>query len=223
MRNELIPFSFEEKEVRVVVIDGIEWWVGRDVCAALGYRDTVNALKRHCRGVAKHHPIVDEMGRTQEARIISEGDVFRLITHCNLPEAVRFEKWLFEKVLPEIRRTGGYGNPCGNPEAVRIMGERLTRLEMAENVNGRLLKDALRTISRYENRNFLTMADKFEILKLHACKYPVSAIQRITKKGRTRIKNFLDGFFALGDEEQERQYFSVWEKEEAAGGKGGGA
>jgi prophage antirepressor-like protein len=110
MNNQMIPFSFENRQVRMTLIDGQEWWVGKDVAESLGYKDTANAIKQHCRGVAKHHPIVDSLGRTQEVRIISEGDVWRLITHSNLPEAQRFEKWLFEEVLPQIRKTGDGGN-----------------------------------------------------------------------------------------------------------------
>lgn len=40
---------------------------------------------------------------------IPEGDVYRLITHSKLPSAERFERWVFDEVLPSIRRTGGYG------------------------------------------------------------------------------------------------------------------
>lgn len=33
-----------------------------------------------------------------------------MIVHSKLPGAERFEKWVFDEVLPTIRRTGGYGN-----------------------------------------------------------------------------------------------------------------
>lgn len=81
---------------------------GKDVAASLGYKDTTNAMKRHCRGVAKRHPIQDSLGRTQEAVFITEPDLYRLITHSKLPTAEKFERWVFEEVLPAIRRTGGY-------------------------------------------------------------------------------------------------------------------
>ena len=81
---------------------------GKDVAASLGYKDTTNAMKRHCRGVAKRHPIRDSLGRTQQAVFITEPDLYRLITHSKLPTAEKFERWVFEEVLPAIRRTGGY-------------------------------------------------------------------------------------------------------------------
>lgn len=88
--------------------DGQVLFCGKDVAKALGYKDTTNAMKRHCRGVAKRHPIQDSLGRTQEAVFITEPDLYRLIVHSKLPTAERFERWVFEEVLPAIHRTGGY-------------------------------------------------------------------------------------------------------------------
>ena len=105
--NELISLQFEGCRCRNVIIDGARWWVGKDVCAILGYKDTVNALKLHCKGVVKRHPL-QTAGGMQELRIISEPDVFRLISSSKLPAAERFEAWIYETVLPEIYRTGAY-------------------------------------------------------------------------------------------------------------------
>lgn len=88
--------------------DGQVLFCGKDVAKTLGYKDTTNAMKRHCRGVAKRHPIQDSLGRTQEAVFITEPDLYRLIVHSKLPTAEKFERWVFEEVLPAIRRTGGY-------------------------------------------------------------------------------------------------------------------
>ncbi|WP_058634408.1 BRO-N domain-containing protein [Aureimonas ureilytica] len=101
-------FDFEGGTVRTVTIDGVTWFVGKDVAARLGYSDPTNAMKQHCRGVVFHHPISDALGREQKARVLSEADVLRLIVASKLPAAERFERWIFEVVLPEIRRTGGF-------------------------------------------------------------------------------------------------------------------
>ena len=53
----LIPFAFDDHTIRAIEIDGRPWFVGRDVAAALGFADTVNALKQHCKGVVKRHPL----------------------------------------------------------------------------------------------------------------------------------------------------------------------
>lgn len=53
-------------------------------------------------------PVIDNIGRKQEMTFIDEGNLYRLITHSKLPEAEKFESWVFDKVLPTIRKTGTY-------------------------------------------------------------------------------------------------------------------
>lgn len=106
--DEIQIFNFQNNDVRVINIDNEPWFVGKDICQALGYADSVNAMKQHCRGVVKRHPIVDRLGRKQEARILPESDVMRLICGSTLPEAVAFEKLVFEEILPTIRKHGAY-------------------------------------------------------------------------------------------------------------------
>lgn len=109
MTEELDIFNFNEKEVRIHRDkNGKPWFVGKDVCKLLGYKNETDALNRHCHGVVKRYPIVDSLGRPQEVRVISESDVMRLICNSKLPAAVQFEKWVFEEVLPSIRKSGGY-------------------------------------------------------------------------------------------------------------------
>lgn len=115
-------FSFS---VRAVEIDGEVYLVGRDVALALGYADTVNAIKQHCRGVAKHHPIPDNLGRMQETRILSEGDMYRLIVNSHLPTAEKFEAWVFDEVLPTIRKTGRYSAPMSPAELLVAQAQAL--------------------------------------------------------------------------------------------------
>lgn len=101
---------FENPEfgkVRTMEMYDKPYFVGKDVAEALGYKDTVNALKQHCRGVVKHH-VTDSIGRNQEASFIPEGDVYRLIVRSKLPAAEKFETWVFDEVLPSIRKSGGY-------------------------------------------------------------------------------------------------------------------
>ena len=109
--SDLNVFAFDSQAVRVVMVDGQPWFVGKDVAEVLGYKDTTNAIKQHCRGVVNHHPIVDSLGRNQEVRIISEPDMLRLIVGSKLPAAEAFERWVFEEVLPSIRKTGAYVDP----------------------------------------------------------------------------------------------------------------
>lgn len=129
--NNITPFFNREfnLSVRAVEVDGEVFLVGKDVALALGYADTVNAIKQHCRGVAKHHPIPDSLGRTQEARILSEGDVYRLIINSKLPSAEPFERWVFDEVLPTIRKTGRYSAPMSPAELLVAQAQALLQQE----------------------------------------------------------------------------------------------
>lgn len=119
MENEVQLFSHEEfGSIRTVNINGEGWFCGKDVASALGYKDQTNAIKQHCRGVVNRHPIQDGLGRTQEAVFITEPDVFRLIVSSKLPTAQKFEAWVFEEVLPSVRRHGAYMTPEKIEEAL---------------------------------------------------------------------------------------------------------
>ena len=79
---------------------------GSDVANALGYTNTRKALSDHCKGVTKCDTPTN--GGNQTLNFIPEGDVYRLITHSKLPAAQEFEHWVFDEVLPTIRRNGAY-------------------------------------------------------------------------------------------------------------------
>ena len=134
-RGDLIPFHFDGSPVRVVVVAGEPHFVGKDVAERLGYADPTTAIKSHCRGVQKLHPIQDAIGRTQQARILAEPDVLRLIVGSKLPTAQRFEAWVFEEVLPAIRKTGSYTAP-GAPNTLTFR-ERLDAVQLAADLFGK--------------------------------------------------------------------------------------
>lgn len=128
--NELLAFAFDDSTIRVVELEGQAWFVGRDVAKVLGYADATNAMKQHCKGVVKRHPL-QTGGGLQEVRILSEGDVLRLVVGSKLPAAERFERWVFDEVLPQIGRTGRYAAPnLDDPGTLRglLLGY-ATRLE----------------------------------------------------------------------------------------------
>ncbi|CDW96285.1 MULTISPECIES: Bro-N domain-containing protein [Thiomonas] len=117
--GQIIHFAFGGKTVRAVHDEsGEPCFVGKDVCDALGYADHINAIKQHCRGVVKRHPIIDSLGRTQEVRVLSEPDVMRLIVSSKLPAAEAFERLVFEEILPTIRKTGRYSAEKEAPPAL---------------------------------------------------------------------------------------------------------
>lgn len=87
--------------------DGKVLFCGADIANALGYSNPRKALADHCKGVTKCDTLTK--GGKQSLSFIPEGDVYRLIARSKLPKAVEFESWVFDEVLPAIRKTGSYG------------------------------------------------------------------------------------------------------------------
>lgn len=105
--NELQIFNSEEfGQVRTVEINGKPYFVANDVAKALGYVETAKAIRTHCKGVSEMD--IPSKGGIQCMKIIPEGDIYRLIVRSKLPSAEKFEKWVFDEVIPSIRTNGGY-------------------------------------------------------------------------------------------------------------------
>ena len=132
--NELKIFENHKfGEVRTIEEDGKVLFCGSDVAKALGYSNPRDALSRHCRGVVKRDTPTES--GMQEMSFIPEGDIYRLAARSKLPGAEEFERWVFDEVIPSIRRTGTYMMPQDYPSALRALAdaeEKKMRL-MAEN------------------------------------------------------------------------------------------
>lgn len=115
-------------EVRTVEIEGKPFFCGSDVAKALGYSEPHKAVTRHCRDDGmKRTPIADSLGRVQETVFIPEGDLYRLIVSSKLPTAEKFERWVFDEVLPSIRKHGMYATDelLDNPDLIIQMATKL--------------------------------------------------------------------------------------------------
>ncbi len=107
MNNNMEIFNNSEfGSVRIIREGGKLLFCGADVAKALGYANSRKALGDHYKGVTKRDTLTTK--GMQSLSYIPEGDVYRLIVHSKLPSAERFEKWLFEEVLPCIRKHGAY-------------------------------------------------------------------------------------------------------------------
>jgi len=108
--NDLQVFQNSEfGELRVLEQDGKPYFPATACAKKLGYINPQKAIRDHCKGV--NEMVTPTKGGMQTTRFIPEGDLYRLIVHSKLPAAERFEKWVFDEVLPSIRRTGSYGQP----------------------------------------------------------------------------------------------------------------
>jgi prophage antirepressor-like protein len=119
--TDLTTFDFDGAAVRTTEINDDPWFVGKDVCRALGLSNHSDALARldedeRTDGVG----ITDPIGREQNPILISEPGVYRLIFTSRVPAAERFKRWLAHDVLPALRREGKY-----------VMGDMTTREKLA--------------------------------------------------------------------------------------------
>jgi len=93
-------------EIRTIEIEGKIYFVASDIAKALGYMNPSKAINDHCKGVTKRY--IPTNGGNQEMNVIPEGDIYRLAAKSELPGAEEFESWIFDEVLPQIRKTGSY-------------------------------------------------------------------------------------------------------------------
>lgn len=146
-KKDISIFSNPEfGSVRTVELNGKIYFCGSDVAKALGYSNPRDAILRHCKGVVKHdgvskttnqYGVVSEQISTMS--FIPEGDVYRLIVSSKLPSAQKFESWVFDEVLPTIRKSGSYTTvPKTLQEALRAYADELDRAEKLQLENKQL-------------------------------------------------------------------------------------
>lgn len=133
MTNEIAKVFSSERfgNVRVVMVDREPWFVGKDICDAVGVvksRDAVSRLDEDERMPVK----VDTLGGTQEMSCVSEAGMYSLIMTSRKPEAREFKRWVNHEVLPSIRKTGSYGKPAlpqTYQEALRELADKCDVIE----------------------------------------------------------------------------------------------
>ena len=102
---------FENTEfgsIRMIEIDDIPYFVGKDVAEILGYTNPLKAIRDHVDDEDKGVNEMDTPGGKQKLTIINESGVYALIFGSKLPKAKEFKHWVTSEVLPSIRKTGMY-------------------------------------------------------------------------------------------------------------------
>ncbi len=94
----------------MVMIDGNPWWVAKDVCEVLEIKDSTTATKRIPNKQKGTHEI-HTLGGKQKLTIVNEAGLYKLIFTSQKPEAIKFQDWICEEVIPQIRKTGKYEAP----------------------------------------------------------------------------------------------------------------
>lgn len=104
-----VAFSFHEThDVRIQLIAGEPWFCLKDVCEILGIANPRDLMAKQLdkQGVDKIYTLTD--GGKQQLVYVNEPNLYRVIFRSNKPEAKQFQDWVFNEVLPAIRKTGRY-------------------------------------------------------------------------------------------------------------------
>lgn len=108
MNTEIQTFSFNNASLRTLTDEnGNALFCANDVAKVLGYARPADAVSAHCKGSVIRRPL-KTAGGIQQVRFITEGDLYRLIVSSKLPAAEQFERWIYDEVLPSIRKHGIY-------------------------------------------------------------------------------------------------------------------
>lgn len=119
MNNQLQTFNFQNQSIRIEFKNGEPLFCLTDVAEILLIKNA-NPTRFNFKddGVHKMYS-VDSKGRKNEITFINEPNLYRVIFRSNKPEAVKFQDWIFEEVIPQIRKTGAYIQPNALPEHLR--------------------------------------------------------------------------------------------------------
>lgn len=127
--NDMTIFAFGDCMIRTTEKDGEPWFVGKDVAAALGYKEIQKAVRDHVDDDDKGVSEMDTPGGSQKTTVINESGLYALIFGSKLENAKKFKRWVTSEVLPQIRKTGAYTSV--NAEAETKMLEIEARREVA--------------------------------------------------------------------------------------------
>lgn len=106
--NDLQEFNFQGNQLRTILINGDPYFVGKDAATAIGYKNFRDALKAHVKSKYKRESRITTPYGAQTMTVISEPGLYQLASESKLPSAGPFQDWVYEDVLPSIRKHGAY-------------------------------------------------------------------------------------------------------------------
>lgn len=191
MENLQIFESNDFGQLRTIDDDdnGKVMFVASDVAKMLGYNRPNDAVNAHCRYTVKCRIPHPQGKGTLEVNVIPEGDLYRLITHSKLPAAEKFESWVFDEVLPTIRKTGSYKTPTSQQERLEVMKKNsIAReanlwLRIAQNTSNGTYKEICNAYAA----NTLAGREVFELPKATEKTYSATEIGKMLGVSKQKI------------------------------------
>lgn len=177
-------------ELQILIHNEKEHFPGSDVAKMLGYSNPQKAIRDHCKeDGCTICSVTDSLGREQQKRFINEGNLYRLIVRSHLPEAEKFESWVFDEVIPSIRKQGMYMTNnlaqeiTDNPEIIHYLAEQVAKINTSNNEHHEKTNNKLETIDRKIEGEYATPQDIDAIkyaIKIKAEKFLESSGMQIT-------------------------------------------
>jgi prophage antirepressor-like protein len=134
--TEQNPGVFEK--VQPVIVDGQPFWVVADVCRAIEHSNPSAAIRLAREGDLQKVRASDSVGREVEQWAVNEFGLLRILAKSNVPKAEPFERWVFEEVLPGIRKTGQYQVVPRQPSLVSALESQLQAARILEEQQQRI-------------------------------------------------------------------------------------
>lgn len=121
-------FQSEFGQVRAVEVEGEPWFVAKDVCDCLGYKNSRAAVKTHVDDDEKGCNYFDTLGGRQKLTVVNESGLYALVFGSEIKDARKFRRWVTSEVLPSIRRTGAY-EVQSQAKAIQLIMQKFDALE----------------------------------------------------------------------------------------------
>lgn len=161
MENLVQVFANSEFGKLRTIIEGVTvLFVASDAAKMLGYARPADAIRAHCRYTVKRSIPHPQGKGTLEVNAIPEGDLYRLSAHSELPSAERFESWIFDEVLPTLRKTGSY-TVSGQHKPSKDEIQAMRAQTMADNSRNRRAKLWMQLADKTEIPEFKQLASAY--------------------------------------------------------------
>ncbi|WDI28596.1 BRO family protein [Glaesserella parasuis] len=127
MSNQISTFNFKSQPVRIQSLNDEPYFCLTDVCLVLGVnRRSSEAFRLNEKGCNKIAVLTE--GGMQEVVFINEPNLYRIIFRSNKSQAIDFQNWVFEEVLPQIRKTGQYSQNSAQIAPLAVQDQDLLSL-----------------------------------------------------------------------------------------------
>lgn len=137
--KEITTFDNDEfGKIRTIEIDGVPWFIGKDIADILEYQNGSRDIDRHVDEEDRRIGQMTISGQKRAVILINESGLYSLVLGSHLPNARKFKRWVTSEVLPQIRQTGGYHLPQTYSEALRALADKAEQNEKLRIENERM-------------------------------------------------------------------------------------